>query len=335
MKTIPSLGVLSCLMFRINAIHLRFPKCPFVRASFLQNRGHSAFSMDIRCSSSYSGSISDDETSGIEQRKKLLHASLSELGMDADGLEAAAVQSSNDGRYGTSVIKTCRSFYTNEKLSGDLRAAALRTARQIQFLYEPYAQFVFSLIGLCRYKRHESHKAEWIRHHDQVQKQIQRFPLILVLDNVRSATNVGNLFRTADAVGCSSVITVGITPHPNGSGAEKLAKSALGAEITVASRHFASLVAAIHHLRTEYSQYQILGVETTEKSIQYTDFSFGDAVALVLGNEVTGVDADMLLQLDGIVEIPMFGAKNSLNVAVCAPIILYEVHRQWNQRSKG
>lgn len=190
-----------------------------------------------------------------------------------------------------------------------------------------------SYICIFRYKRHESHKADWIRHHDEVQKHVKTFPLILVLDNVRSANNVGNLFRTADAVGCSFVITVGITPHPNGNGAEKLAKSALGAEITVATKHFASLSAAMDHLKTEHSQYQILGVETTAKSVQYTEFKYGDAVALVLGNEVTGVDADFLPLMDGIIEIPMFGAKNSLNVAVCAPIILYEVHRQWNQRS--
>lgn len=159
------------------------------------------------------------------------------------------------------------------------------------------------------------------------------FPLILVLDNLRSANNVGSLFRTADAVGCSMIITVGITPHPNGNGAEKLQKTAMGAEVTVPSQHFSSLKAALEYLTNELPQYQILGVETTEKSIAYTDFWFADAVALVLGNEVTGVDATFLPKFNGIVEIPMFGTKNSLNVAVCAPIILYEIHRQWKIKS--
>jgi 23S rRNA (guanosine2251-2'-O)-methyltransferase len=164
------------------------------------------------------------------------------------------------------------------------------------------------------------------------------FPLILVLDNVRSANNVGSLFRTADGAGCSQIMTVGITPHPNGHGAEKLQKTAMGAERTVPSQHFASLQAAIAQLRSERPHYQLLGVETTKRSIVYTDYAFAaketGGVALVLGNEVTGVDATLLPSLDGIVEIPMFGIKNSLNVAVCAPIILYEIHRQWHSMTK-
>jgi tRNA G18 (ribose-2'-O)-methylase SpoU len=103
---------------------------------------------------------------------------------------------------------------------------------------------------------------------------------------------------------------------------------------------FASLKAALEYVRTEWPQYQILGVETTAKSVDYREFAFAEAhaaagVALVLGNEVTGVDATILPTLDGIVEIPMFGAKNSLNVAVCAPIILYEIQRQWKSSSSS
>jgi 23S rRNA (guanosine2251-2'-O)-methyltransferase len=205
-----------------------------------------------------------------------------------------------------------------------------------------------------RYKRHEAHRAEWIRHQDDVAKMTnssssscctsapQRFPLVLILDNLRSANNVGSLFRTADAAGCRMVIAIGITAHPNGHSAEKLQKTAMGAQWTVPCTHFASLKTALEYVRTEFPQYQILGVETTAKSVDYREFAYASApdddaagVALVLGNEVTGVDATILPTLDGIVEIPMFGAKNSLNVAVCAPIILYEIHRQWKSSSSS
>jgi 23S rRNA (guanosine2251-2'-O)-methyltransferase len=315
----------------------------------------------------------------VALRKTLLRECLLELGMDADGLAAAVrLATTNttthgyDGRYGKSVIKTCRTFWRNggnethlmlddndnaSSMEQRLRTAARRTAHQIQFLY----------------KRHEAHRAEWIRHTDDMAKMMQSattsshhntttttasnttttrklYPLVLILDNLRSANNVGSLFRTADAAGCTMLITVGITARPFGPGAEKLQKAAKGAQYTVPHLHFPSLPTAISYLRTARPGYQVLGVETTTQSVDYTAFPYwtppnnnqdGDdeatnndngGVALILGNEVTGVDPTILPTLDGIVEIPMFGAKNSLNVAVCAPIILYEIHRQWRRQ---
>jgi 23S rRNA (guanosine2251-2'-O)-methyltransferase len=314
----------------------------------------------------------------VALRKTLLRECLLELGMDADGLaDAVRLATTNttthgyDGRYGKSVIKTCRTFWRNggnekhlvlldddndesSSMEERLRTAARRTAHQIQFLY----------------KRHEAHRAEWIRHTDDMAKMMQSatsnktattadtatvttrklYPLVLILDNLRSANNVGSLFRTADAAGCGLLITVGITARPFGPGAEKLQKAAKGAQYTVPHLHFPSLPTAISYLRTARPGYQVLGVETTTQSVDYTAFPYwtppnnnqdGDdeatnndngGVALILGNEVTGVDPTILPTLDGIVEIPMFGAKNSLNVAVCAPIILYEIHRQWRRQ---
>jgi 23S rRNA (guanosine2251-2'-O)-methyltransferase len=150
------------------------------------------------------------------------------------------------------------------------------------------------------------------------------------LDNVRSAFNVGSVFRTADAAGCSLVITTGITPHPGGGGAEKLHKSALGAELVVPSRHFTTTRDAIEFLSSELPGYQLIGIETTERSVLYSEHEYSPAGAvLILGNEVTGVDTEIMPDLDTIVEIPMYGAKNSLNIAACAPVVLYEVLRQW------
>ena len=137
----------------------------------------------------------------------------------------------------------------------------------------------------------------------------------------------------------STTQTVGITPHPHGNGAEKLQKSALGAETIVPHCHFSSVQEAIDSIRKDLAAYRIIGMETTNKSVDYTQVDYGDmddhddmskGIVLVLGNEVTGVPPSVLDQLDVIVEIPTFGVKNSLNVAACAPIVVYEILRQWN-----
>ena len=178
------------------------------------------------------------------------------------------------------------------------------------------------------------------------------FPLILVLDNVRSAFNVGSIFRTADACGCLEIITTGITPHPGGNGAEKLSKSALGAERILPTRHFSTTQQALDYLRSERPRVMLVGMETTERSKIYTELQYPGSgvkvtndnleessslpgVALFLGNEVSGVDTDIMPLLDEVVEIPMFGQKNSLNVAACAPVVMYEILRQWGAIGKN
>lgn len=244
-----------------------------------------------------------------------------------------------DSRFGKSAIKAYRS-YIDPKPSRiesvereNVDVASSRYARQIDFLS----------------KRHRSREAEWVRHIDTAEHG-RTFPLILVLDNVRSAANVGSIYRSADACGCSEILTAGITPHPNGNGAEKLAKSALGAERIVASRHFATTKQALEFLRAERPNLLLVGMETTERSKCYTevrypspsvdtsdndDTAMSPGVALFLGNEVSGVDTDLIPLLDEMVEIPMFGKKNSLNVAACAPVVMYEILRQWNVTVPG
>ena len=209
----------------------------------------------------------------------------------------------------------------------NVEVSANRYARQIDFLS----------------KRHRSREADWVRHIDTSDSR-RTFPLVLVLDNVRSAANVGSIFRSAEACGCLEILTTGITPHPNGNGAEKLAKSALGAERMVASRHFATTLQAMEFLRRERPKLQLVGMETTEWSKSYVsviypgptlvsgndeDPTLAPGVALFLGNEVSGVDTEILPLLDEVVEIPMFGKKNSLNVAACVPVVMYEILRQW------
>ena len=232
-----------------------------------------------------------------------------------------------DPYFGKSAIKAFRSYIKRaqklllESSSGreggeDPAVTARRTAIQIDFLA----------------KRHRSRISDSVRCVDEAKKKRRIFPVAIVLDNLRSAFNVGSIYRTADACGCAQVITVGITPRPHGSGAEKLAKSALGAQDVVSSIHFQNIRDAIDYLRGEGYD-MIVGMETTENSVSYTDVKYsnvGNGTALILGNEVTGVNTEIMDELDALVEIPMFGAKNSLNVAACAPVVLYEVLRQWN-----
>jgi 23S rRNA (guanosine2251-2'-O)-methyltransferase len=263
---------------------------------------------------------SDDNRDQKGQRLEALHVELRKLNINATKLQDANLQAVQnptagyDGRYGRSAIRAYRSFVEPKKADSnfDLSVLAARCARQIDFLV----------------KRHKSHEAEWVRHSDAASQQGRTFSLIILLDNVRSAFNVGSLFRTADACGCCQVITTGITPHPGGSGSDKLAKSALGADKIVSCRHFDTTLQAIQTLRME--GYKLIGVETTQRSVCYTDAHYPqEGTALILGNEVTGVDTEVLPLLDEIVEIPMFGNKNSLNIAACAPVVLYEVLRQW------
>jgi len=256
-----------------------------------------------------------------------LRQQLESLGVDADRLHRAVLQSMQDptqgydDAFGKPAIKAYRAFYLQQQKEATTDHQAIvvagRCARQVDFLR----------------KRHLSQQAEWVRHTDDIpsaSRKVHR--LVVVLDNVRSAFNVGSLYRTADACGCTEVITTGITPHPRGGGAEKVSKSALGAERFVPTRHFDTMQTALHHVRTKYPDWKVVGMETTEQSVLYTDMEYPDrGVVLVLGNEVTGVDTEIMPLLDAVVEIPMFGAKNSLNIAACAPVVLYEILRQWGR----
>ena len=280
------------------------------------------------------GSKSLTQQSSLE-RSSLMQGQLSQLNINSTALHDAAMQSIQNpiqgynNEYGKPAIRCYRSFIypkSNEGGGGGATttdvvqqiAAASRCARQIEFLI----------------KRHKSAQSELIRHVDTATERTL-YPLIVVLDNVRSALNVGSLFRTADATGCTLFITVGITPHPLGSGADKLAKSALGAEHCVPSQHFERWMDVLGFLRSSYPEYALIGMETTNLSQDYTKVDYpATGVVLFLGNEVTGVETDILPQLDQVVEIPMFGLKNSLNIAACAPVVLYEILRQWNTKSK-
>lgn len=157
-----------------------------------------------------------------------------------------------------------------------------------------------------------------------------RHNVTVVLDNLRSAENVGSIFRTADATRALKIVTCGITATPP---QRKLEKTALGALASVPCEHYESTLQAVQALRAAGTY--VVALETTEDALPiHTAPQLGDetaGVALVMGNEVTGVDAAVLAECHATVVVPVFGVKNSLNVACCASIALYEVLRRWGK----
>lgn len=154
--------------------------------------------------------------------------------------------------------------------------------------------------------------------------QSEKMPVVVVLDNVRSANNVGSFFRTADAFGVRELILCGITATPP---SKEIHKTALSAELIVGWRYFASTLEAVAQLRAE--GYKIVAIEQIDASVSLEKFSLEpeQQYALVFGNEVDGVADEIVEQCDMAVEIPQVGTKHSLNVSVSAGAVLWEVFR--------
>ncbi len=150
----------------------------------------------------------------------------------------------------------------------------------------------------------------------------QKIPLVVVLENVRSAYNVGSVFRTADAFLIEAIYLTGYTAKPPH---KEIKKTALGAEETVHWKHFANAGAAIEELRQQ--GYKIFAIEQVENSISLEKSNFKDKTALIFGNEVSGVEQSTITLCDGTIEIPQLGMKHSLNIATAAGVVLWEVVR--------
>ena len=159
----------------------------------------------------------------------------------------------------------------------------------------------------------------------------KKHPIILIVDSIRSAYNIGSLFRTADSAGVEKIILCGYCPIPP---REDIAKTALGADETVVWEYARECTEAIEYCKE--AGYNVLAVELTDAGIPYDGLTSGDfPLALVLGNEVTGIDNESLAACDGAIEIPMYGVKHSLNVAVAGGIMLYEAVRAYRACSSN
>jgi 23S rRNA (guanosine2251-2'-O)-methyltransferase len=150
----------------------------------------------------------------------------------------------------------------------------------------------------------------------------EKFPVIIVLDNVRSGLNVGSIFRSADAFNVEKIICCGITPVPPN---RDVLKSALGSTETVAWEYAPSALERLAALKNE--GVRCFAVEQTENSISLGDFlrEVGIRYALIFGNEVDGVGQEVIDGCSGTIEIEQHGTKHSLNVAVCAGVVMHGV----------
>ncbi len=156
-------------------------------------------------------------------------------------------------------------------------------------------------------------------------KNTPKIPLSIVLDNVRSRHNIGSIFRSSDAFLVEKIYLCGITavpPHKD------IHKTALGATHTVVWEYYKETFKIINQLRNE--GYQIAAIEQTEKSIMLQDFKpvKGQHYAVVFGHEVRGVRQEVVDQCDFSIEIPQFGTKHSLNISVCAGIVIWDFFKK-------
>jgi len=163
---------------------------------------------------------------------------------------------------------------------------------------------------------------------------MNNLPLRLILADVRSAHNVGAILRTADATAIELVYACGVTPYPRVSGDNRpphvaaanhrsIAKTALGAETSVPVLHLPDTSSAIREARS--SGFKIIVIEQAEISLKLYNHRPSSPTALILGNEVTGVPRDIIELADTVLELPMLGQKESLNVAVTAGIVMYQL----------
>lgn len=150
-------------------------------------------------------------------------------------------------------------------------------------------------------------------------------PCVVVLDNVRSLNNIGSVFRTSDAFLVSKIFLCGITATPPH---REIQKSALGATESVDWQYFDETVEAVEHLRNE--GFTIYSIEQVDDSIGLRDLSFhrGEKIALVFGHEVKGVAEEVIKLSDYCIEIDQYGTKHSLNISVCAGIVIWEVFKK-------
>ena len=151
-------------------------------------------------------------------------------------------------------------------------------------------------------------------------KLTRKIPVVVVLDNVRSAMNVGSFFRTFDAFGVSKLYLVGITATPPN---REITKTAIGATESVDWEYRESISELIQELKQ--NEVTIISVEQTDQSVLLNNFEIGKKkYSLNFGHEVDGVSDEALLLCDYAVEIPQMGTKHSLNVSVCGGVVVWE-----------
>jgi tRNA G18 (ribose-2'-O)-methylase SpoU len=156
-------------------------------------------------------------------------------------------------------------------------------------------------------------------------KEAERIPVTVLVDNVRSLYNVGSIFRTSDAIMIRNLILTGFTPHPP---RREISKTALGATETVPWEYQKNGSDAVMHVKD--AGIKVFALEITSSSKPYYSIEKSDfPLCIVIGNELTGISKEILQLCDGAIDIPMFGYKHSLNVAVAYGIAVFELGNIW------
>ena len=156
-------------------------------------------------------------------------------------------------------------------------------------------------------------------------KQSSKIPLTIVLDNIRSMNNIGSVFRTSDAFSVEKIFLCGITAQPPH---KDIRKTALGATESVDWEYFVTTEDAVNQLKSE--EYIIISIEQAENSILLQDFEIDSErkYALIFGNEVKGVQQNIVDMSDYCIEIPQEGTKHSLNISVSAGVVLWDLYKK-------
>lgn len=149
-------------------------------------------------------------------------------------------------------------------------------------------------------------------------KQHPKFPAVVITENIRSAMNVGAIFRTSDAFAIEKLYLCGYTPTPPH---KDIMRTALGSIESVDWEYYADINTVLDFLKAD--GYTLYGVEQTNNSIALQDMPVVSKVAFIVGNEVDGVSKETLLKCDVIIEIPQYGTKHSLNVSIATGIVLW------------
>ncbi len=157
-------------------------------------------------------------------------------------------------------------------------------------------------------------------------KSTEKTPIIIVLDNIRSLNNIGSVFRTADAFLIEAVYLCGITAQPPH---REIQKTALGATETVLWKYFENTIEAINELKK--NNFKIAAIEQTENSTMLNDFNPEPKkkLAIIFGNEVKGVEQEIINESDIVLEIPQFGTKHSLNISVSAGLVIWDLYQKF------
>jgi tRNA G18 (ribose-2'-O)-methylase SpoU len=156
-------------------------------------------------------------------------------------------------------------------------------------------------------------------------KKIKKSPIIIILDDIRSLNNIGSVFRTADAFLVQEIFLCGITAIPPH---REIHKTALGATESVNWSYYNDVSEAI--IKAKQLDFKVFAIEQTNKSIMLNDINIkkDEKTAVILGNEIKGVSNQTLTLIDESIEIPQYGTKHSLNISVCAGIIIWELFKK-------